>query len=146
MTTLLPKLSHFPATLPTEGAVRLELEEGIPVFRASDAVQTRIETLLAKHKAVSLSEAEIQELDADEEMDDYLSFVNRTVRNLYSDRRGEGGHSRIESLHLSDGKLGVADLQDESQAISLQPRSTSGKIIPSFSNAVNLYPRDRPQE
>jgi hypothetical protein len=89
MTTLLPKLSHFPATLSPEGAVRLELEEGIPVFRSSAAVQTRIETLLEKHKAASLSEAEVQELDAYEEVDDYLSFVNRTVRNLYLNQNSQ---------------------------------------------------------
>lgn len=89
MTTLLPKLNHLPATLSTEGAVRLELEEGMPIFRASEAVQTRIEMLLAKHKAVSLSETEAQELDAYEEVDDYLSFVNRTVRNLYLNQNSQ---------------------------------------------------------
>ncbi len=31
----LPKLAALPVTLPLEGAVRLELVEGVPVLRAS---------------------------------------------------------------------------------------------------------------
>ncbi|KAM3097558.1 hypothetical protein ACKFKF_19895 [Phormidesmis sp. 146-12] len=85
-----PTLRNLPASLPIEGAVRLELEEGIPIFRASSLVQTRIEALLSKQQAISssypqgvaLSLEEEIELDAYEEMDDYLSFVNRTLRNL----------------------------------------------------------------
>jgi hypothetical protein len=80
---LLPKLNSLPATLPIEGAVRIELEEGIPVFRASSTVQARIEELLSKQKEISLSQKEEQELNSYEEIDDYLSFVNRTVRNLF---------------------------------------------------------------
>ncbi|MEO1145041.1 MAG: hypothetical protein AAFY26_05525 [Cyanobacteria bacterium J06638_22] len=78
----LPPLTHLPASLPLDGAVRLELEAGIPVFRASRAVQQRIVDLLLRQQSDGLSEAEEQELDAYEEIDDYLSFVNRTVRNL----------------------------------------------------------------
>lgn len=80
---LLPKLQNLPNTFPIEGAVRLELVEGIPLFRASSTVQERIETLLEKQQNYSLSSEEEQELDLYEEIDDYLSFVNRTVRNLY---------------------------------------------------------------
>ena len=79
---LLPKLNSLPATLPIEGAVRIELEEGILIFRASEVVQARIEELLARQKEPSLSQEE-QELNSYEEIDDYLSFVNRTVRNLF---------------------------------------------------------------
>ncbi|MFM7449900.1 MAG: hypothetical protein ACKO24_15055 [Leptolyngbyaceae cyanobacterium] len=82
MTSLLPKLHSLPASLPIEGAVRIELEEGIPIFRASGAVQSRIEALLIKQQELPLSQEEEQELDRYEEMDDYLSFVNRTLRNL----------------------------------------------------------------
>lgn len=81
---ILPKLKYLPATLPLEGAVRIELEEGIPIFRASHQVQNRIEELLWKQRQSGLSELEEQELDGYEEMDDYLSFVNRTIRNLNS--------------------------------------------------------------
>lgn len=77
-----PQLTHLPATLPIECAVRIELEDGIPVFRASSAVQNQIEALLAKQQTTPLSSEEEQELDCYEEIDDYLSFVNRTLRNL----------------------------------------------------------------
>jgi hypothetical protein len=83
MTISLPlNLKHLPTTLPLEGAVRIELEEGIPVFRASSVVQNNIENLLAKQQIAPLNLEEEQELDYYEEIDDYLSFVNRTLRNL----------------------------------------------------------------
>jgi hypothetical protein len=78
---LLSKLNRLPTGLP-EGAVGIVLEEGVPVFRASNAVQDRIEALLAKQVDEPLSDGEEQELDCYGEIDDYLSFVNRTVRNL----------------------------------------------------------------
>ncbi len=67
-----PKLKSLPASLPTEGAVRIELSEGIPIFRASSAVQNRIEELLEKQQDVSLSAEEEQELNCYEEIDDFL--------------------------------------------------------------------------
>lgn len=79
----LPKLNALPNTLPIDGAVRIELEEGVPIFRASQVVQNRIEELLDKQQLAALSAEEAHELDSYEEMDDYLSFVNRTVRNLF---------------------------------------------------------------
>ncbi len=84
MTTNLPlKLDRLPETLQSEGAIRLELVEGIPIFRASDRVQNRIENLLSKQKESTLHSEEEKELDNYEELDDYLSLVNRTIRNLY---------------------------------------------------------------
>ena len=80
---LLPRLNSLPHQLPVEGAVRIELEEGIPIFRASNSVQSRIEALLSKQKEMLLSSEEEQELESYEEIDDYLSFVNRTIRNLF---------------------------------------------------------------
>ena len=79
----MPKLDRLPAALPIEGAVRIELEEGMPIFRASETVQTRIEALLLKQQDSSLSSDDEKELDCYEEIDDYLSFVNRTMRNLF---------------------------------------------------------------
>jgi hypothetical protein len=76
------KLQYLPTSLPIEGAVRIELEEGVPVFRASSAVQSHIEELLAKQQTMPLNSEEEHELDCYEEIDDYLSFVNRTLRNL----------------------------------------------------------------
>ena len=75
------KLGNLPSNL-IEGAVRIELEEGIPLFTASSFVLTRIEQLLAKQQDVALNLEEEQELDIYEEIDDYLSFVNRTMRNI----------------------------------------------------------------
>jgi len=78
----IPKLHRLPVTLPLDGAVRIELEEGVPVFRASASVQERIEALLRKQEERGLTKEEEEELDRYEEIDDYLSFVNRVVRNL----------------------------------------------------------------
>ncbi len=76
-----PRLRSLPATLPIESAVRIELQEGIPVFRVSSSVQDRIEKLLRKQRESGLTQKEAAELDRYEEIDDYLSFVNRLVRN-----------------------------------------------------------------
>ena len=78
----LPRLHSLPATLPLEGAVRIELEEGVPVFRASSAIQARIEELLLRQRRGRLGRGEKKELDQYEEIDDYLSFVNRLMRNI----------------------------------------------------------------
>jgi hypothetical protein len=78
----LPMLRHLPASLPLEGAVRLELEDGVPILRASTAVQRRIANLLRKQQKVTLSPDETTELNQYEELDDYLSFLNRVVRNV----------------------------------------------------------------
>jgi hypothetical protein len=78
----LSKLHHLPAALPLDGAVRLELQNGLPVLRASTAVQRRITALLRKQQETALSPEETDELDRYEEIDDYLSFLNRIVRNL----------------------------------------------------------------
>jgi len=51
----LPRLRSLPTALPLEGAVRIELEEGMPVFRASAFIQARIEELLLKERGARLS-------------------------------------------------------------------------------------------
>ncbi len=76
------KLSHLPSSLPLDGAVRIELVEGVPIFRASSLVQGRIEGLLTKQKESTLTSEEEKELDEYEELDDYLSLVNQTIRNV----------------------------------------------------------------
>ncbi len=78
----IPKLNHLPDTLLRDGAVHLELEQGIVIFRASVAVRERINELLDKQKAKTLTAEEERELLAYEEVDDYLSHVNRLIRNL----------------------------------------------------------------
>jgi hypothetical protein len=83
MTTNLPiKLEHLPNSLPLDGAVRIELVEGVAVFRASSIVIERIEALLVKQKESLLTLEEENELDKYEELDDYLSLVNRMIRNM----------------------------------------------------------------
>jgi hypothetical protein len=74
-------LQQLPSTLPRDRAIQLELVDGILIFRASQYVQNRIETLLAQQQTQALTAVEAQELDCYAEIDDYLSFVNRTIRN-----------------------------------------------------------------
>lgn len=77
-----PMLVALPDSFPRQGAVEIEIEEGIPVLRASPAVQERIEELLDKQRESKLTADEEQELDRYEEVDDYLSFLNRLSRNI----------------------------------------------------------------
>lgn len=58
------------------------------MFRASNAIQARIEDLILKQRRSGLSEGEKEELDRYEEVDDYLSFVNRLMRNIVQAERG----------------------------------------------------------
>ena len=76
------QLRALPATLLSEGTVQIELEESVPVFKASSSIQSRIEDLLAKNREEGLTTAEVAELDRYEKLDGYLSFINRVSRNL----------------------------------------------------------------
>ncbi|CAD5954387.1 hypothetical protein NO976_02836 [Planktothrix agardhii] len=80
----LPKLETLPENFSLEGIISITLIEGITIFRASEKIQSRIETLLERQKKAVLTLEEEKELDAYEELDDYLSLVNRTIRNLYN--------------------------------------------------------------
>lgn len=77
-----PKLHQLPITMPADGAISIRLERGIPLFRASSVVQTRIGRLLEKQREAQLSVDEERELDQYEAVDDYLSYLNRLIRNL----------------------------------------------------------------
>lgn len=79
-------MRRLPSTLPLENAVRLELEDGVLIFRAASSVQARIEALLNKQRESGLTLDESEELDLYEDLDDYLSFVNRTARNSSVDK------------------------------------------------------------
>ncbi len=59
--------------------------------------QKRIQALLDKHHAGQLSAEEAQELDWFEEIDDYLSLLNRIVRNQLLGQNQPGGSPRCES-------------------------------------------------
>ncbi len=74
-------LNSLPENLPRENAVKLEIEQGVIIFRASSTVQKRVEELLEKEKSAALSSEELSELNSYEEIDDYLSHVNRLIRN-----------------------------------------------------------------
>lgn len=77
------KLDNLPPTFPKEEAIKIEIVEGIPILKASQKVQARIENLLLKQQTTLLNSQEEEELDHYEDLDDYLSLVNRTIRNLY---------------------------------------------------------------
>jgi hypothetical protein len=77
MTTNLPiKLEDLPKILPLDGAVRIELVEGVPIFRASATVIERIETLMARSYESSLTEDEENELDGYGELALCSSIIN----------------------------------------------------------------------
>jgi hypothetical protein len=77
-----PTLTGLPRGLQQDGAISIELDGGVPVLRASQAAQDRIEDLLQKQKNSSLTTDEEQELQQYEDVDDYLSYLNRLTRNL----------------------------------------------------------------
>lgn len=74
-------LNSLPQSLPRNHGVEISLQDGVVIFRASPEVRERVEELVEKEKVGGLSSDEKQELDAYEEIDDYLSSVNRLIRN-----------------------------------------------------------------
>lgn len=77
----MPPMGFVPDSLPFEASIRIELQEGIPVMRATDSLQSRIESLLGKQQDAKLTRREESELERYEQLDDYLSYINRLVRN-----------------------------------------------------------------
>lgn len=75
-------LGGLPSVLRQEGAISLDVEEGLVVLRASKPVAARIQLLLQKNASSELTAAEKNELDQFEELDYYLSLLNRLSRNL----------------------------------------------------------------
>ena len=76
-----PRLANLPSSVPSDSLVSIELQEGVPVFRASSYVQNKIDVLLRKQRDTKLTKDETDEIERYEEIDDYLSYVNRIVRN-----------------------------------------------------------------
>lgn len=76
-----PRLSNLPASISPDNLIRIEVQEGVPVFRASSYVQKRIDLLLRKQRENDLTKDDRDEIERFEEIDDYLSYVNRVVRN-----------------------------------------------------------------
>jgi hypothetical protein len=93
MVSKVPKLQALPKSLPLEHAICIELQEGVPVFKASSGVQRRIEDLLLKQKKLKLTKREDHELSLYEELDDYLSFANRIIRNIRTQSQSRPRHS-----------------------------------------------------
>lgn len=84
-----PLLSDLPPALRREGAIDIELEQGVLIFRVSKAAQSRIEKLVDKQKNARLTPAEAEELQQYEDIDDYLSYLNRLIRNLAHEQQQE---------------------------------------------------------
>ena len=76
-------ITALPKNLPLNGAIEIELQDGVMIFRASHSIQEHIECLLEKREIITLTEIEEQELDDFVALDDYLSFVNRMIRNNF---------------------------------------------------------------
>ena len=93
LTQTMPMLHGLPISLPRDGAVQLEFEQGVLVFRVSQAVQDRIEALLSQQRTSGLSKDEAEELKQYEDIDDYLSFTNRLLRNLKQTNEENGERS-----------------------------------------------------
>ena len=88
-----PRWEVLPQVLPLDNIVRIELSEGIPIFRALPRIQDRVEALLEKQQTAELTAAERRELLQYEELDDFLSLVNRLVRNLMQANGGDAAHA-----------------------------------------------------
>ena len=82
-TSLILPITTLPKNLPLDGAIAIILQDGVMIFRASQNTQQRIENLLDKREETPLTETEEQELDDFAAIDDYLSFVNRMIRNNF---------------------------------------------------------------
>lgn len=82
-TSTIAPITTLPKNLPLDGAIAITLQDGVIIFRASQNIQDRIENLLDKRAETPLTETEKQELDDFEAIDDYLSFVNRMIRNNF---------------------------------------------------------------
>jgi uncharacterized protein YnzC (UPF0291/DUF896 family) len=82
-------LGDLPAALRREGAINLEVEQGVIILRASKAVQNRIESLLHKQQTAKLTRSEKKELQQYEQIDDYLSLLNRLSRNLAQSQKAQ---------------------------------------------------------
>lgn len=73
-----------------EGSISLEIEQGVVVLRASKAVQHRLESLVRRSQTGKLTQDEETELEQFEQMDDYLSVLNRLSRNLAESQKVGG--------------------------------------------------------
>jgi hypothetical protein len=79
-----PSLQSLPASLSIKEAVSIVIEEGIPIFRASQIIQHRIETLLQKQAEETLTPEEIVEFDRYKKIDEKSIQFLRTAQEAES--------------------------------------------------------------
>lgn len=82
----IPKLEALPPSFPAEGALNIKIKEGIPVIKSSSKIQNRIERLINRQKRGELSQDEIDQFDYFEQIDDYISLLNRITRNIFLEK------------------------------------------------------------
>jgi len=82
----LPEASHDIASQLPDGAVTVEVTEGVWILRASQKLQSRFEDLLEKKKVGQQTEEEQREFDAICGLDRLLSGFNRLSRKLKSEQ------------------------------------------------------------
>ncbi len=68
-----------------DGAISIETDRSSVVLRASRQLQTRFEDLLERRKCGELTKAEEQELQAIDQLDAALSWLNRLARRPRKD-------------------------------------------------------------
>lgn len=66
---IVPVLRALPVTLPRVGAIEIELNQGVLIFRMSKTVQERIEELLEKQRESKLSAGKDEEMDQYDDVD-----------------------------------------------------------------------------
>jgi len=72
------------AELVPDGAISVHSDGSTLVLRASHRLQERFEELLAAQKAGTIAEAENREYEAICQLDDVISWLNRSIRGLRS--------------------------------------------------------------
>ncbi|MCY7332364.1 MAG: hypothetical protein LH649_06825 [Pseudanabaena sp. CAN_BIN31] len=105
-TSTITPITALPQNLPLEGAIAIALQDNVMIFRASTNIQQRIENLLDKRQETPLTTTEEQELDDYEAIDDYLSFVNRMIRNNFI-------QEKLEITMMSESSLAKDWLSEE---------------------------------
>jgi hypothetical protein len=62
-----------------EAGIRIQTVRGLNLFKFTDELQTRLETLLERHKTNSLSEAETAEFAGITELDRIFTLMNARI-------------------------------------------------------------------
>jgi hypothetical protein len=62
-----------------EAGIRIQTVRGLNLFKFTDELQTRLETLLERHKTNSLSEAETAEFTGITELDRIFTLMNARI-------------------------------------------------------------------